>query len=120
MNADLIAQGVAPFSPETVALRAGRMMLNEIRSLSKRRESFEFETTLSGRSYLGLIRRPRKMGYKVHYFFSCQGCRAIQDLSARNEGMTQCARSGGAQALQSLSQEFLLGISANRRFVALV
>jgi hypothetical protein len=60
------------------------------------------------------------MGYKVHYFFSCQGCRAIQDLSARNEGMTQCARSGGAQALQSLSQEFLLGISANRRFVALV
>jgi predicted ABC-type ATPase len=69
VNADLIAQGVAPFSPETAALRAGRMMLNEIRSFSKRRESFAFETTLSGRSYLNLIRRFKRKGYKVHLFF---------------------------------------------------
>ncbi len=69
VNADLIAQGVAPFSPETAALRAGRMMLNEIRSFSKRRESFAFETTLSGRSYLNLIRRLKRKGYKVHLFF---------------------------------------------------
>jgi predicted ABC-type ATPase len=69
VNADLIAQGVAPFSPETAALRAGRMMLNEIRSFSKRRESFAFETTLSGRSYLALIRVLKRRGYKVHLFF---------------------------------------------------
>ena len=50
-------------------MRAGRMMLNEIRSLSKRRESFAFETTLSGRSYLNLIRRLKRKGYKVHLFF---------------------------------------------------
>jgi predicted ABC-type ATPase len=30
INADLIAQGMAPFSPETAALRAGRAMLGEI------------------------------------------------------------------------------------------
>jgi predicted ABC-type ATPase len=48
VNADLIAQGVAPFSPEAAAFRAGRMMLNEIRSFSKKRESFAFETTLGG------------------------------------------------------------------------
>jgi predicted ABC-type ATPase len=30
VNADLIAQGMAPFSPETAALRAGRTMLGEI------------------------------------------------------------------------------------------
>jgi predicted ABC-type ATPase len=37
VNADLIAQGMAPFSPETAALRAGRMMLDEIQSFAKKR-----------------------------------------------------------------------------------
>ena len=40
VNADLIAQGMAPFSPETAALRAGRAMLNEIRSFAERRVSY--------------------------------------------------------------------------------
>jgi predicted ABC-type ATPase len=30
VNADLIAQGLAPFSPENAAFRAGRLMLEEI------------------------------------------------------------------------------------------
>jgi predicted ABC-type ATPase len=46
VNADFIAQGIAPFSPETAALRAGRTMLEEIRSFAERRVSFAFETTL--------------------------------------------------------------------------
>ncbi|MDR3676567.1 MAG: zeta toxin family protein [Acidobacteriota bacterium] len=69
INADLIAQGVAPFSPETVAFRAGRLMLDEINHYVKRGESFGLETTLSGRSYLGLIRRLKEQGYRVHFFF---------------------------------------------------
>lgn len=69
INADLIAQGMAPFSPEAVAFRAGRLMLKEISLYMKRGEDFGFETTLSGRSYLGLIRRLKKRGYKVHVFF---------------------------------------------------
>ena len=32
VNADLIAQEMAPFSPETAAVRAGTAMLHEIRS----------------------------------------------------------------------------------------
>jgi predicted ABC-type ATPase len=62
INAHLIAQGVAPFSPEAVAFRAGRLMLEEINHYVKRGENFGFETTLSGRSYLGLIRRVKKLG----------------------------------------------------------
>ena len=31
INADLIAAGMSPFSPEAAALRAGRLMLSEIR-----------------------------------------------------------------------------------------
>jgi predicted ABC-type ATPase len=69
VNADLIAQGMAPFSPETAAIRAGRMMLGEIQALAKRRESFAFETTLSGRSYMSLLRRLKTQGYEIHFFF---------------------------------------------------
>ena len=69
INADLIAQGVAPFSPEAAAFRAGRLMLEEIDLHAKRNESFGFETTLSGRSYLSLIRNLKQRGYNVHLFF---------------------------------------------------
>jgi predicted ABC-type ATPase len=69
INADLIAQGVSPFSPEAVAFRAGRLMLEEIDLYAKRGESFGFETTLSGRSYLSLIRNLKKRGYELHIFF---------------------------------------------------
>ena len=40
INADLIAQGVSPFSPEAAAFRAGRLMLQEIDLYAKRGESF--------------------------------------------------------------------------------
>ncbi|MBL6987556.1 MAG: Zeta toxin family protein, partial [Methylobacter sp.] len=49
VNADLIAAGLSPFTPEQAALKAGRLMLEEIRGYAGRRESFAFETTLSGR-----------------------------------------------------------------------
>jgi len=69
VNADLIAAGMAPFSPETAAVRAGRLMLNEIRFFSERGASFAFETTLSGRSNLRLIQKLRTDGYRIHLFF---------------------------------------------------
>ena len=69
INADLIAQGVSPFSPEAAAFRAGRLMLEEIDYYAKRGANFGFETTLSGRSYLSLIRRLKKRGYEVYFFY---------------------------------------------------
>ena len=57
VNADLIAQAMAPFSPETAAFRAGRMMLDEMHAFANRRVSFAFETTLSGKGYLSFLRR---------------------------------------------------------------
>lgn len=69
VNADLIAQGMAPFSPDTAAVRAGRLMLGEIRLLARRGESFAFETTLSGRSYMSLFRQLKARGYQIHIFF---------------------------------------------------
>ena len=47
INADLIAAGLAPFNPESAALKAGRLMLEEIDECVLAGKSFAFETTLS-------------------------------------------------------------------------
>lgn len=69
INADLIAAGLAPFSPETVAVRAGRLMLEEIARLAQSKRSFAFETTLSGRGYARMIRQWQAAGYRVKLIF---------------------------------------------------
>ncbi len=69
VNADLIAAGLAPFAPETAALQAGRLMLQEIERHFAARESFAVETTLSGRGYLKSIHRWQAAGYQVVMFF---------------------------------------------------
>ncbi len=69
INADAIAAGLAAFAPETAAIRAGRLMLAEIAHCAQRGESFAFETTLSGLSYLKHIKAWRARGYQVSLFF---------------------------------------------------
>ena len=69
INADLIAAGLAPFAPDTAAIKAARLMLEEIGQCARNGESFAFETTLSGLSYLRHITAWRAQGYRVSLFF---------------------------------------------------
>jgi predicted ABC-type ATPase len=69
INADLIAAGLSPFAPEAVAIKAGRLMLKEIATCVQCGESFAFETTLSGLSYLRHITQWRKLGYHISLYF---------------------------------------------------
>ncbi|HEY3567905.1 MAG TPA: zeta toxin family protein [Thermoanaerobaculia bacterium] len=69
VNADLIAAGLSPFNPESLAIEAGRLMLERIETLARSRVDFGFETTLAGRSQASLITRLREDGYRVHLFF---------------------------------------------------
>jgi len=69
INADLIAAGLSPFKPEEVAFRAGRLMLEEIHEKVRQRKSFAFETTLSGRTYVKLLRDCRAHGYHIVLVF---------------------------------------------------
>ena len=70
VNVDLIAGGLSPFDPERAALKAGRIMLEQIHSLGNRCLDFGFETTLSGKSYLRLlIELKQRKGYDIHLFF---------------------------------------------------
>lgn len=69
VNADLIAQGLAPFGPQAAALKAGKLVLQQIRAYAKRGVDFAFETTLSGKSYVNLFRELKAKGYALHLFF---------------------------------------------------
>lgn len=69
INADLIAAGLSPFAPEAAAIKAGRLMLEEVAACVGRGESFAFETTLSGLGYLRHIDQWRVQGYRVDLYF---------------------------------------------------
>lgn len=69
INADLIAAGLSPFKPEAAAFRAGRLMLEQIHEKVGQNKSFAFETTLSGRTYVKLLRECRKRGYHIVLVF---------------------------------------------------
>jgi predicted ABC-type ATPase len=69
VNADAIAAGLAPLSPETALLNASRLFLDEIARYRLSRRSFAFETTLSGRSYLKLIQQFQAEGWQVELIY---------------------------------------------------
>uniref|UniRef100_A0AB33JUV6 Zeta toxin family protein n=3 Tax=unclassified Prevotella TaxID=2638335 RepID=A0AB33JUV6_9BACT len=65
VNADEIAKGLSPFAPESVAIEAGRLMLERIDILLKEGTDFSIETTLATRSYANLVYRAQHLGYEV-------------------------------------------------------
>lgn len=69
VNADLIAAGLSPLAPERELMAASRLFLSEIDSYVAARESFAFETTLSGRTYLRLIDRLKTQGWTVELIY---------------------------------------------------
>jgi predicted ABC-type ATPase len=54
LNADYLAFGLSPLSPEIAALKAGRLLLAEFKLLIARKETFAFESILSGTTCLRL------------------------------------------------------------------
>ena len=69
VNADLIAQGLSPFSPAAAGIKAGRLLLKQIHEFAERRADFAFETTLSGKTYVSLLLKLKQQGYTIHLFF---------------------------------------------------
>ena len=69
VNADEIARGLSPFNPESVAIEAGRLMLQRIEELLDKGETFSIETTLATKSYISLVHRAQAKGYRVSVLF---------------------------------------------------
>jgi predicted ABC-type ATPase len=69
VNADVIAQGLCGFAPETAAIEAGRIMLGRIDALAARRVDLALETTLASRSLAPWLERLSSEGYRSHLVF---------------------------------------------------
>jgi len=69
VDAELIAEGLSPFSPERMALRASKLMQITMQDLVRMREPFGFESTLRSRDYLAQIDEWRERGYGVQLIF---------------------------------------------------
>ena len=71
VNADVIARGLSEFRPESVAIEAGRVMLNRLRHLTSERRNVAFETTLASRTFAPWIRGLKADGYRFVLVFLC-------------------------------------------------
>lgn len=65
INADEIAFKLCPENVESVAIQAGRLMLNKIVDLINAGDTFAFETTLATRIYKQTIIYAQSIGYSV-------------------------------------------------------
>lgn len=116
INADLIAQGLSPFAPEKVAIRAGKLMLEEIFRRVDVGYSFAFETTLSGFSYARHIPRWRKSGYHVKLLFLKLPSAelAVARVRMRSAGRAPCSRRGDPPPVCRRICEFRIDLPTTR------
>lgn len=85
LNADEIARGLSPLDPTLSAFRAGRLVIEEARVLLKAAGSFAIESTLSGKTHVGLIRDAKERGYRVvlHYVLLDSATQAVERVALR-------------------------------------
>jgi predicted ABC-type ATPase len=85
VNADIIAAGLSPFNPETVAIEAGRIMLQRLRALSESGSDFAFETTLAARTFAAFISDCKAKDYMINiiYFWLQSPDLAVERVARR-------------------------------------
>ncbi len=85
VNADEIARGISPFNPESVAITAGKVMLDRIQTLIGEKVDFGFETTLSSYGTLRIIESAKLHGYRITlvFFWLNSAETAIQRVAQR-------------------------------------
>jgi predicted ABC-type ATPase len=85
LNADEIAKGLSPVDPSLAAFKAGRLLLQEARKWITSGSSFAIESTLSGRTYLNMIREAKAHAYRVvlHYIMIDSSSQAVNRVALR-------------------------------------
>jgi len=84
-NADEIARGLSPLDPSAGAIKAGRLLLSEVRESIDRHETFALESTLSGKTYVRIFKHALSLGYELelHYLWLSSVEQAIARVRRR-------------------------------------
>ena len=77
--------GLSPLDPSAGAIKAGRILLSEVRESIDRHETFALESTLSGKTYLRIFERALSSGYdlELHYLWLSHVPQAIARVRRR-------------------------------------
>lgn len=68
-NSDRIAGGLAPIGHSAVQFEAGRFMIENVMNAIRKKESFAFETTFSGKLWYTHLKKAKEEGYKIVIYF---------------------------------------------------
>jgi len=90
LNADEIARGLSPLEPTAGAVKAARLLRQQIEKSLRCPETFGLETTLSGLTYVHLLRRAKRRGYAVKLFYLW-----LPDASTAIRRVRERVRKGG-------------------------
>jgi predicted ABC-type ATPase len=107
VNADEIARGISPFNPDKAGITAGRLMLQRIEELLNGGDSFAFETTLSTKSYKGLIQRAKSLGYEVILLFLTLDSSAL----AISRVQTRVKEGGHNIPIETIERRYIGGLT---------
>jgi len=85
VNADAIAAGLSPLNPESMAIQAGRLMLERLRTLTSSGADFAFETTLAARTFVPFLRDCKAKDYIINliYFWLQSPDLAVERVARR-------------------------------------
>jgi predicted ABC-type ATPase len=100
VDADWIASGLSPFSPAVAAIKAGKLMLDEINAVRKQSADFTFETTLAERTSGALLKEMRENGCEVqiYYLWFRSVHLALERVANRVVGYARTQTSFGSKA----------------------
>jgi len=85
LNADEIARGLSPLKPSAGAIQAARLLLTQVDECLRRHDTFALESTLSGKTYIRLFKRARRLGYEIelHYLWLSSPLQAVARVRQR-------------------------------------
>jgi predicted ABC-type ATPase len=90
LNTDEIARGLSPFDVDSVAFKAGRIFLEEVKGEIAEGNSLAIESTLSGKAHAKIIRDAKASGYliRIHFLW-------IPSAKFSRKRVTQRTKQGG-------------------------
>lgn len=90
IDPDLEARIIRPDAPETAAIAGGKQALLRARAYLANNESFAVETTLSGNTYLKMMKQAKQKGWQINLIYV-----GVNDVQINIKRVAQRVAQGG-------------------------
>jgi predicted ABC-type ATPase len=106
-NADTIAYGLSPFLPDAARIEAGKILLQRIWSLRDSGQTFGFEATLAGVTFVKFLKECRRRDFNIQIYFLW-----IRTLDLAMKRVADRVRRGGHNVpAADVRRRYYLGLS---------